>query len=133
MKPSKTFINSIIDSGTATLCSILCEWCGRTHFLAGIGHGDYYEGELEELLKRQKENPDKYIAYYDDAGIPFAIFCGKQLVYGCPCNDSEELKKYEDFIWGHRFKIARYLRDRTKKEFEEKKIQSEMMEKFIKL
>ena len=120
-------IKSIMDSGTGSLC----EWCGRTHFLAGYGRGDYEEGELEELLGPHKKNPDKYIPYYDDTAIRWAYFCGKQLVWGCPCNESKELKQYEDFIWAHRFKIARYLRDRVREEFEEKKIQCDLMEQFI--
>ena len=45
-------LEAICRGGTS--CTTYCEWCARTHFLDHEGyHGDYEDGELEELRKNK--------------------------------------------------------------------------------
>ncbi len=73
---------------------------------------DVEEGELDEFLKKQKENPKKYLADYDSTAIGWGCLDGKQVVYGCPCNLAS---KYEEFIWNHREIIAEYFSNKAQK------------------
>ena len=101
---SDVFMRAVCHGGA--LCSILCEFCGRTHFV-GEGHGDYRDGELEDLRVSAQKNPGKYIEHNDYDTIDWGYINGKQIVYGCPCNSA---RQYERWIWSHRYIIAKYLR-----------------------
>jgi len=104
--PSELFERVIINAGSLV---IDCELCGRTHF-ATMESGIYGEGELEELLEKAKNNPEKYIQDPSYDMISWGTIDGKQAVIGCPCNG---LRKYEDFIWHNRTVILEYLERRT--------------------
>jgi len=83
-----------------------CEFCGRTYF-SDQGYG-YDEGELEELRRKAAENPDKFIEW--EGGPGFVDVDGRHWVVGCECNAP---RRYEDWIWAHRWKIADYLKARA--------------------
>lgn len=95
----KAFCNS------STLCCQDCS-CGRVHFVSCSGHGDYSPGELEELQRLAKEQPDKYIEEPDFDSIDFISIDGQQLVPDCPCKRAE---KYAVFIERHAEPLADYL------------------------
>lgn len=101
---SDSFMRAVCGHGA--LCSILCEHCGRVHFV-GDGHGDYEDGELEDLRASAQKEPGKYIEHNDYDTIDWGFIAGKQIVYGCPCNSA---RRYEQWIWSHRYIIAKYLR-----------------------
>lgn len=90
-----------------------CEFCGRTHFATGVG-SFIEEDEQEELRAKAKAEPDKYIEDGVSGGVSILIINNKQYVYGCPC---QALVNYENFIWHNRERIARYLKQRTEREF----------------
>ena len=102
---------------TGTTCQCVCEWCGRTHFLDMEGyHGDYDPGEFEELLEQNKKDPDKYVRWeYTDA-ISYGNFEGKQLVWGCACNE-EKIKPYVAHYWSHAKILSEFLRSKSQEEF----------------
>lgn len=104
---SDEFMRAICGHGA--LCSILCEHCGRTHFV-GDGHGDYEDGELEDLRTNAQRNPGEYIEHNDYDSIDWGYINGKQIVWGCPCNSA---RRFEQWIWSHRYAIAKYLRLRA--------------------
>lgn len=104
---SDRFMQAVCDRGA--LCSVLCEFCDRLHFV-GAGHGDYNDGELEDLRANALKNPGEYIEHNDYDTIDWGYINGKQIVYGCPCNSA---RQYEQWIWSHRYLIAKYLRLRA--------------------
>jgi hypothetical protein len=95
--------------GHGALCSVECEHCERVHFV-GTGYGDYEDGELEDLRTNAQKTPGKYIEHNDYDSIDWGYIDGKQVVWGCPCNSA---RRYEQWIWGHRYAIAKYLRLRA--------------------
>lgn len=96
-----------------------CELCGREHFDA---NGEFMEeGELDDLLAKQKSKPEKYISH--NGGIGFGHIDGKQVVWDCPCNRAS---RFEKFIWGHRQIIASYLKARAQKATEHAQQLAEM-------
>jgi len=106
-RASDTFMRAICSHGA--LCSILCEFCNRVHFV-GNGYGDYEEGELECLRASAAKEPSKYIEHNDYDSIDWGYINGKQIVWGCPCNSA---RQYEQWIWSHRYAIAKYLKLRA--------------------
>jgi hypothetical protein len=102
---SEDFMRSITNSGT--IC-ILCEFCNRTHF---VSEGDFDRGELEKLERYAKEKPDRYIEHFDVDTISWGYLDGKQIVWGCACNSA---RRYESWIWSHRYAIADYFQLRAK-------------------
>lgn len=86
---------------TQTVCA-----CGRTHFTSCDGHGDFCEGELEELQRKAAEEPDKYFEHFDFDTIDAAYIDGKQIVPDCPCG---KYKRYCDWIEGNAESLAAYL------------------------
>lgn len=103
-RASDVFMRAVCHGGA--LCSICCEHCGRVHFV-GDGHGDYEDGELEDLRANALKNPGKYIEHNDYDSIDWGYINGKQIVYGCPCNSA---RQYERWIWSHRYVISKYLK-----------------------
>lgn len=112
-EPSEEFRDAVRDGGT--MCATDCGFCGRVHFVSGSGHGDYSEGELEDLKAKAKAEPDRYIqeGVYDC--IPTGYFAGMNVVVYCKCNG---LRRYEEWIWSHRDIILDYLKARTQKELD---------------
>ena len=106
MPLSEYFILAFSDSGT--ICAS-CEFCGRVHF---GGDGDFDEGELESLKTNAEKEPDKYVDHGDE-WVGLLHLAGRTGVVDCPCN---KMDPYEQFIWGHGWKIAEYLRRRSASE-----------------
>lgn len=108
LPPSEEFEDAaIIGGGIYDTCS-----CGITHFTTNADF-DYEEGELEDLKVRAEKNPELYIGYYDGSSVYTTRIGGEILVVGCLCN---RLRRYEDFIWHHRYIIAKYLTKRNARE-----------------
>jgi len=109
-EPSDDFKEAVTNSGSV---AIDCELCGRTYFCSEMLHtGDSEDAKhYENLLKKAKEEPDKYIELSDY--ISWGTIDGKQAVIDCKCH---ELTKYENIIWAHRFIIANYLQNRSQRE-----------------
>lgn len=122
--PSDEFMRAVISSGSPT---IMCEFCGRVHF-ATLESYLYEEGELEDLLAKAKENPDKYIEDASSDSIPWGRLDGGQAVWGCPCNKP---RKYEDFIVRHRWIIEAFLTARSRKLEEEAKLNKANARKIV--
>lgn len=91
---------------TSTCCATTCT-CGRTHFTSARGHGDYEEGELEELQAKALENPNMYIedTEYDSIDM-VPLGAGAELVPHCPC---EKYKQYCNWIEAHAPELTAYL------------------------
>lgn len=107
---SEEFLDAI-SSGHGALRAT-CEFCGREYFAS---NGDYDEGELEKLNALAEKHPEKYI----NTGEDWQSLCsigGRDYVYGCPCNAP---RQYEDFIWAHRWPIAKYLKTRSKNQLKD--------------
>jgi hypothetical protein len=123
--PSEEFIQSIIHSGSI---DVDCELCGRYHFgndKVAIDE-EYGDGEFEKLIKKQEENPDKFVFHHDEDMVRWGTIDGKQAVANCICN---QLSKYENFIWNNRDLIINYLADRIKRKFEKAKEEKGLIEK----
>ena len=113
---------------TGTTCQCVCEWCGRTHFVdPGYYTGDWEEGELEDLRKKHAENPNEYVRWDDRDAISWGLFCGKQTVYECPCNE-EKLKQYVDHYWRHKEILTKFLKNRAIEELTVAKVRFELLE-----
>lgn len=91
-----------------------CEHCSRNYFDSEQAEC-FEEGELEELLLKAENKPDKYI---DTDSTHWGHIDGKQAVVNCCCN---VLRKYENFIWDHRYIISDYLKDRIRENHESAK------------
>ena len=104
--PSEQFELAFRGSGSLV---VNCEFCGRVHFADSVYAGDWESEELENLRKDATENPDQYIGWEYDS-VTWGYLNGQQYVHGCPCN---EARRYEEFIWSHRFGIAEYLKLRS--------------------
>jgi len=91
-------------------CSAWCEPCGRTYFVTSDGHGDYSDGELEQLRSNAESDPNRYIEVPDFASIDTMIHpvTGKQLVVGCVCDPTESLSL---FIEHNADELTAYLRE----------------------
>ncbi len=111
-KTSEHFNRAIISSSSI---SIDCPFCGRVHYASFNNEGNFEEGELEDLRKKAKKEPKKYIEH-DYSSIEWGYLDGKQYVVDCECNGA---RRYEDFIWNHRYLILNYL-DRRNCEIKEK-------------
>jgi hypothetical protein len=105
-EPSEMFWNALTGGGSMV---VTCEHCGRTFF--GTYHEGWYdEGELEELREKARQFPERYIEDVAYDSYSHGHVDGKTLVYGCPCNAG---RRYEDWIWNHRYLIASYLKERA--------------------
>ena len=111
-EPSREFCAAVRDSGSC--CQTECELCGRVYFCTGSGHGDYNEGELEGLKQKAAAEPDKYIAFEWDV-IETGYIDGRRVVVDCECH---KLRRFEDWIWGHRNIIIDYLTARARNGYE---------------
>ena len=93
-------------SYTASCCTSWCEACGRTYFVTSPGHGDYDEGELDELRANSLAEPDKYVEVPDFSSVSTMHFNGEQHVIGCSCRSLDQLVS---FIEGNAEQLAAYL------------------------
>lgn len=103
---SKWFEEAFVHSGSIV---IDCDLCGRTHFEDDERAGDWSPGELAKLRKNQNANPDMFIGHGHSPR--WGSINGKNAVVDCPCG---KLKEWENFIWGHRHLIAKYVANRAK-------------------
>lgn len=92
-------------SHLSTLCSTQCD-CGRVYFVSCQGHGDYSEGELEELLGKAKAEPKKYFECHQFDRIDVDCF---GFVIQCECGGS---RKYIRFLENNRAAIVTYMIER---------------------
>lgn len=95
-------------TNSATIRIVTCEACDRTYFVTSPGHGDYAEGELENLRTYAEKNADKYIEVSDIDSVAFAWIGGKQIVIGCLCDPT---KRHTDWIEAHAEQLTEYLSD----------------------
>lgn len=84
-----------------------CECCGRVNFAADSDGFD--EGELADLLAKQKKEPDKFISH-DCSGIAHCVILGDEYVWDCPC---QAFVKLEARIWDHRDLLVKYIKLRA--------------------
>lgn len=114
-EPSNWIKNAITPCGTPVQ---VCDFCNRTHYVASGRFMD--DGELEEIMKKEAAEPEKYCANVMDDSISCGQIEGKTYVWGCGCKESEErLSRIENWIWNHRHLIATYLELRVKSMREE--------------
>jgi hypothetical protein len=106
LEASEDFWSSFCGCGT-----IVAECgCGRVHFAESTTL-DYAEGELEELLEKQKVHPDKYFASSEDAVSVIDMPDGL-IVWGCPCHKAT---RYEHFLLDYRRSIMEFYGKLTRK------------------
>lgn len=98
---SREFLESAQLSGH---CVVSCDGCDREYFAAD-GQYDWYDGELEDLIKKSEEDPDKYIASEYDS-IKTIHINGQQLVVDCKCGTIEKIEKG---VWSNRDWIMKYI------------------------
>ena len=103
--------------GMRTMCSVDCQ-CGRLHFVSADGHGDYQEGELEELQRKAQAEPEKYFEHDQYDYIDAVWIGGEPIVPDCPCG---KYKRYCDWIEENAEGLAKYL----VKFFEDRKKEAE--------
>lgn len=87
-----------------------CQLCGIHFFASGDQSLGYEAGELEELQRLAAQQPEKYQELKLDDGVSIGEINGIRFVIGHGCTG---LRKYEDFIWGARRGIAKYLKRRA--------------------
>jgi hypothetical protein len=92
----------------STLCQVICEPCGRTHYVGrGIASGDYETGELTELEANAKRLPEWFLEEMEFDSIDTAYIGELQIVTHCKCH---YLRTWEEFIYRQRHSVAKYLR-----------------------
>ena len=92
---------------TSTCCSITCDNCGRTYFVTSPGHGDYEDGELDELRSLAEQKPGRFIEVSDYGSVSFVRWDKKQLVVGCVCDPT---KRASELIECYAKELTTYLR-----------------------
>jgi hypothetical protein len=113
-------------------CAALTCHCGRTYFVTSEGHGDYGEGELEELRRNAEKEPDKYIEVPDFSCVANLYIDGKELVIGCKCGGAD---RYAEWIESHAVELTEYLKlywEDQYREAEEERLQAEKMLNLLK-
>lgn len=93
---------------SGSCCSDHCQ-CGIVYFIAGDGHGDYEDGELDSLLEKEKNDPAKFISIYNYSSVSVIEIGGERIVIGCAC---ERYKKYLAFLESHIEEIAEFVKYR---------------------
>ena len=119
------FARSFTTSGTC--CQVTCQ-CGRTYFVTADGHGDYREGEMEELLTQATKADAKTFACSQFDCIDLLYIGTKAAVIQCECG---LVKKYIDWIEDNIEALVAYLairlQDRKKAAEQELKKTQEMI------
>jgi len=96
------FWDSFCYAGTSV---ITCD-CGRTHFATYDGEMGFEEGELKDLREKSNKEPDKYMETSDQSSISWIDFCGKNIIYNCPCKEDVKIC---DMIYSNRHPIMSFL------------------------
>ncbi len=91
---------------SSTMCQIECA-CKRVHFTSARGHGDYSDGELEQLQALAIAEPDKYLEDSEYDSIDYMHDGSDQVVIHCPCGRAERIAKW---LEAHAEDVASYLR-----------------------
>lgn len=89
---------------SSTLCSIACR-CGRVHFVTCVGHGDYEDGEVEQLLACSYAYPDSYMEVWEHDHVEWAMINGLQVVTDCPCGYAKNIAEWLD---NHLDEVAKF-------------------------
>lgn len=106
--PSEAFVEFFCTGGGSIVAD--CELCGRTHYDYTEAH-NMEPGEFKGLEKKRKAKPGQYITI--DHTAWFCQVGDLQAVVGCPCNG---LTIIENFLWGDRYRIAKYMDARAQSE-----------------
>lgn len=88
-------------------CYAVCA-CGREHYDSSDNHWDWEDGELENLIERDKTDPN---VIGQDGSIGGVELMGCRIIDNCECDLAE---KYENFLLRHAEQIADYLRSMAK-------------------
>lgn len=108
-EPSEMIKKLVCNGGSPV---VTCQQCGRTLF---DSTGEFMDpGELEKLLEKERNEPEKYI------GSPWCVDTGDLtdniVLIDCPCN---YLSSFEENIWSHRGLISEYLIQRANSELKD--------------
>jgi hypothetical protein len=78
--------------------------CGRQHYSST---SPFIEAEeLEDLRKRAKAKPDRYVDHADDDGVSSVRILGREYVRGCECDYPA---KAAELLWSYGPEIVKYL------------------------
>ena len=121
--PSDLFIKSLRTTGSI---SVDCA-CGVTHYAS---HGDFEEGELEELQNKARRIPDQYNEVTDDDMVSYTIIDSKQIVIQCGCN---LLGDYERLFLEEKGLIIDFLTSVNEEEAKQETYRIKEAEKLAKL
>lgn len=116
--PSSEFQGAFTYAGSIV---VVCDFCGRTHFANSANAGDWEDGELERLREQEREDPSKVMGWDADS-IGRGVIEGREFAECCPCR---EIRRYEDFIWDHRYEILTYIQERSRRNIERAKAEAE--------
>lgn len=78
--------------------------CGRVNFVTDEGAGTWDENELEGLLKKHSERPDRYVAHHNESTVSVSSI---GIVWGCDCGMS---LRYENFLINNESSILSYYK-----------------------
>lgn len=119
MKATEEFYHQFCHtSSVCTTCS-----CGRTTFNYAEPAGCWEPGELEQLQRKSKANPDKFIGV--DYSVPAFSWGGEEYVIDCPCGKDVEVQK---LVWNHRHDILRFLKAIIDKNLKRAQAEKEMVD-----
>lgn len=79
-------------------------WCGRTH--VAIDSDLLEEGQLENYIEWQKQDPEGVIFVHDCECVHYVEINGRTFVDDCPCNG---MRPFETLFWENRKNIRKYL------------------------
>ena len=109
-KPSKEFLDAIIDSGSI---AVQCGYCNKTLF-ASEREDWFEEGELETLRRKKLTHPKECKEYPDLDTIHFGTFMGRIIVPGCSLECDAKIASPESMVVAHRHPILKFLYARAK-------------------
>jgi hypothetical protein len=122
--PSDMFVNCLSEGGVGS-DSLECGWCSRQHYCPDTDYIHYGDADCtaEESManyrkyceEEQRKDPNGVVLHYDCDSISGQELNGINFVIGCPCNG---LTRYENFIWGNKDTIRKYLKTRIDFEYE---------------
>lgn len=129
---SDFFINALTGGGNN---EVECN-CGHLHLCPDNSYIDDLEEDdvdtWKEYCEEEKaKNPDKTTLHYGYDTVTYKEIDGKQFVTVCECNG---LKRYEDWIWAHRYAIRYYFESRIKYECsiaEQEKLMNMLMKDMV--
>lgn len=89
--------------------------CGIQHYAMESRYLYQYEEDEFNIPPETDEGDFKVKHHYDCDSVGYFDFVGQTFVYGCE-SCSENLRRYEDFIWAERDTIRNYLKIRIDQE-----------------